>query len=145
MDRKNESAVTAEKDEENNDKTQEKTLAKSDKYSLAPQVSPGYRDFSQLETATVQSRNISSFPLKLHQILSNPDNETSITWQPHGRSWRLLEPEVFEKEIIPLYFRSNTLSSFKRQVSAWGFRYVSKGVDVNSYYHEVCDICSMLS
>ena len=45
------------------------------------------------------------FPLKLHQILSNPEFQECIIWNPHGRSWRILKPPVFEQLVIPLYFR----------------------------------------
>lgn len=45
------------------------------------------------------------FPLKLHQILENPEYQDCICWNPHGRSWRILKPPVFEQLVIPLYFR----------------------------------------
>ena len=45
------------------------------------------------------------FPLKLHQILSNPEFAECICWNSHGRSWRILKPPVFEQIVIPLYFR----------------------------------------
>ena len=45
------------------------------------------------------------FPLKLHQILSNPEFSECICWNAHGRSWRILKPPVFEQGVIPLYFR----------------------------------------
>lgn len=47
----------------------------------------------------------SPFPLKLFQILGNPECQECITWNPHGRSWRILKPPVFEQVVIPLYFR----------------------------------------
>ena len=45
------------------------------------------------------------FPLKLHQILGNPEFSECICWNAHGRSWRILKPPVFEQVVIPLYFR----------------------------------------
>jgi HSF-type DNA-binding len=45
------------------------------------------------------------FPLKLHQILGNPEFQECISWNAHGRSWRILKPPVFEQIVIPLYFR----------------------------------------
>ena len=81
--------------------------------------------------------NDRSFPVLLHQILSNRRLSFIISWLPHGRSWRIHQPELFEKEIIPSYFRHRNLSSFMRQVNGWGFVRVSKGPDRNSYYHEV--------
>jgi len=78
-----------------------------------------------------------SFPVKLHWILSNPEFESIISWLPHGRSWRVLQPEVFTKEVIPLYFRHTRFPSFMRQVNGWNFRRVSEGSGENSYCHEL--------
>lgn len=55
---------------------------------------------------------------------------------PHGRSWRILRPDVFEDRILPLFFCHCRLSSFMRQVNGWGFRRIKHGPDYNSYYHE---------
>lgn len=59
-----------------------------------------------------------------------------ISWMPHGRSWRILRPDVFEDRILPLFFCHCRLSSFMRQVNGWGFRRIKHGPDYNSYYHE---------
>lgn len=77
------------------------------------------------------------FPLKLHQILSNPEFQECICWNPHGRSWRILKPPVFEQIVIPLYFRHAKYASFMRQVNGWGFRRIVSGNDHNSYFHEL--------
>ena len=77
------------------------------------------------------------FPLKLHQILSNPEFQECICWNPHGRSWRILKPPVFEQLVIPLYFRHAKYASFMRQVNGWGFKRIVSGNDHNSYYHEL--------
>jgi len=77
------------------------------------------------------------FPIKLHQILSNPEFHDIIGWLPHGRSWRVLKPKAFEDKVIPLHFRHCRYSSFMRQVNGWGFKRVFQGADLNSYYHEL--------
>jgi hypothetical protein len=75
--------------------------------------------------------------LKLHQILSNPEFQECICWNPHGQSWRILKPPVFEQVVIPLYFRHAKYASFMRQVNGWGFKRIVSGNDHNSYYHEL--------
>jgi hypothetical protein len=57
------------------------------------------------------------FPVKLHYILSHPDYQQYLTWLPHGRAWRILNPKWFEEKVIPMYFRSHKYTSFMRQVS----------------------------
>ena len=77
------------------------------------------------------------FPLKLHQILANPEFAEYICWNPHGRSWRIAKPKVFEQVVIPLYFRHAKYASFMRQVNGWGFKRILSGNDHNSYYHSM--------
>jgi hypothetical protein len=57
-----------------------------------------------------------SFPTKLHKILSNPDCNEYIDWLPHGRAFRILKAKGFEEHVLPKYFRSSRYSSFMRQV-----------------------------
>lgn len=78
-----------------------------------------------------------TFPMKLHMILSKEEFNEMICWLPHGRSWRVLNQDEFEKKIIPLFFKHGRYASFHRQVNGWGFRRITSGNDFNSYYHEV--------
>ena len=75
--------------------------------------------------------------MKLHQMLSDPDAEGVIVWIPHGRAWKLIKPDQFERILLPRYFDHGNISSFMRQVNGWDFRRVVKGADEQSYYHEV--------
>ena len=106
-----------------------------------PSSSSAYQDYSSVGPrdfydASLMAASEAPFTVKLHRILSNPEYSHIICWLPHGRSWRVLQPKVFAQKIIPLHFRHNRISSFMRQVNGWGFRRISQGVDVNSYYHE---------
>jgi len=79
---------------------------------------------------------ISSFPAKLHKILSLPEFSHIISWRPHGRSWRVLNPKLFTDVVMPKYFsRQSKYSSFTRQVSGWNFRRITRGPDRFTYYH----------
>jgi hypothetical protein len=59
-----------------------------------------------------------SFPTKLHKILSTPDCNEYIDWLPHGRAFRILKAKGFEEHVLPKFFRSSRYSSFMRQVRA---------------------------
>ena len=105
-----------------------------------------YRNFSRIPapdtTGVVSifkaaSTREPTFPAKLHMILSNPEFEDVIAWMPHGRSWRILKPEVFENRVLPLFFSHCRLSSFMRQVNGWGLRRAKHGPDYNAYYNEL--------
>ena len=41
------------------------------------------------------------FPTKLYALLSQPQLAGIITWMPHGRSWKVLKPRVFETSVLP--------------------------------------------
>ena len=122
--------------QETNKKTEVSTTLTSECQSMHQDYSH-YTDFSIVKPSRRQSLNVSTFPSKLHLILSTSSFQNVIEWLPHGRSWRLTKPQMFEDEIIPLFFRDTSLSSFMRQVQAWGFRRVKEGPDQDSFYHEV--------
>lgn len=93
---------------------------------------------------TAPSRNsmetsirVQKFPVKLYAILAQKEFNDIITWMPHGRSWKVLKPNVFESLVMPLFFEYSNYHSFNRLVNAWSFRRVSSGPDRGSYYHEV--------
>ncbi|CAJ1950285.1 unnamed protein product [Cylindrotheca closterium] len=77
-----------------------------------------------------------NFPAKLFVILSTPGYSDIICWLPHGRSWRVLQPQQFEEKVLPHFFRHGRYASFTRQVNGWGFRRIVSGPDYNSYYHK---------
>lgn len=110
-----------------------------------------YRDFSNMpEEPDLPEDNTSSprgslessirvqkFPVKLYTILGQKEFHDIITWMPHGRSWKVLKPNLFESMVMPLFFEYSNYHSFNRLVNAWSFRRISSGPDRGSYYHEV--------
>lgn len=110
-----------------------------------------YRDFSTMpeeqdteeEAAAAQRGSLESsirvqkFPVKLYAILAQKEFHDIITWMPHGRSWKVLKPNLFESMVMPLFFEYSNYHSFNRLVNAWSFRRISSGPDRGSYYHEL--------
>ena len=97
---------------------------------------------SYYETSNPTSRRgpspSSTFPAKLHAILSCPELCHIITWMPHGCAWRILQPKLFAESVMPKYFtHQSKYSSFTRQVNGWGFKRITHGPDRNSYYHRL--------
>ena len=116
-----------------------------------------YRDFGQVKEddddvqeipapapssrgSTESSIRVQKFPVKLYAILAQKEFQGIISWMPHGRSWKVLKPTMFETLVMPLFFEYSNYHSFNRLVNAWSFRRISAGPDRGSYYHEVCDI-----
>ena len=91
------------------------------------------------------------FPIKLHYILSQ--NNGVIGWTQDGTAIRVLDKDVLVKDYLPTYFNRTFLffgstiflmklffveksfASFRHQLNAYGFSKVSKGENVNCYFH----------
>jgi len=80
--------------------------------------------------------NNGTFPFILHDILSRPEYDHIISWRDHGRAWKVHDTNELAK-ILPKFLRRQTkYSSFVRQVNLWGFKRVTFGYDMGSYYHK---------
>ena len=80
---------------------------------------------------------MSSFPYKLHQLLTDIENNEElssiISWLPSGNGFRIHQPIVFQELLLKKYFpRQSKLKSFKRQVQYYGFENLGRG----SYSHQ---------
>jgi len=70
--------------------------------------------------------------------LYEPELGQIISWQPHGRAFRVHNIKAFETYILPKVFKHNKYSSFRRQLNLWGFkRLFQKSTDNGAYYHEL--------
>eukprot|EP00804_Cyclotella_cryptica_P004774 CCRYP_004865-RA/>CCRYP_004865-RA protein AED:0.11 eAED:0.11 QI:111/1/1/1/1/1/2/92/605 len=76
------------------------------------------------------------FPVKMHVLLSKPELCDILAWDSHGRSFRILKPRQFEAEILPQYFDHSNFASLTRQLNGWGFRRLTEGENMGSYYEE---------
>jgi hypothetical protein len=89
-------------------------------------------------STTVQSQ---SFPLKLHRILEESEAAGLghiISWQPHGRAFKIRSLPLFAEQIMREYFpKMKRVASFQRQFNLYGFEKLSRdGPDNGAYYHE---------
>lgn len=79
-----------------------------------------------------------NFPARLHDLLSHENGIGDIiTWLPHGRSWIVRDKKEFLERVAPSHFQITKFESFTRQVNGWGFKRITQGPDINSYYHEL--------
>jgi hypothetical protein len=80
-----------------------------------------------------------SFPFKLQAMLNQLESlgkTDVISWLPHGRAFRVHNPDVFAKKLMPAYFKMSKFSSFQRQLHIYSFqRLTSPGKDRGGYYH----------
>jgi hypothetical protein len=69
-------------------------------HSSAANVQPPL-DIQRNTESTVPIR-YRKFPAKLDAMLSSPEFEPYVSWMPHGRSWRIQDPEGFATYVLPL-------------------------------------------
>ena len=95
-----------------------------------------YRDFAKdykhmPNTTTLsqhrRANNNQIFPVTLYEILSSPDLKDCISWLPHGRAFKIHNPDEMEEQVLPRYFRGTKISSFMRQVSISNYFWVKHG------------------
>jgi hypothetical protein len=71
-------------------------------------------------------------------VVASNGNEDIVSWQPHGKAFRVHKPQDFAKLIMPHYFKQSQYKSFQRQLNIYGFNRINKkGTrDMGAYYHE---------
>ncbi|KAL7552910.1 hypothetical protein ACHAWF_016159 [Thalassiosira exigua] len=100
-----------------------------------------YRDYSNVKISSDDEedgkKTKANFPAKLHSIVSDPRYQHIICWQPHGRSWKIVDKHLLTTIICPKHFSHDKFESFNRSVNGWGFkRLLAEGPDKKTYYHE---------
>lgn len=99
--------------------------------------------YRSVDSAARGAGSTEPFPEKLHRLI----REVELDKQDHIISFvgpfhfAIHKPDTFASKIIPKYFRSNRLASFKRQLQLYGFEYIRYNKSAGSsgddyvYYH----------
>jgi len=78
-------------------------------------------------------------PMKLYTVLSSPEFEQILSWQPHGRAWRIRDLDAFCNKVLPIFMNGSSIRHFHGFVSLlniWGFRQFTKiGPDTSAFFH----------
>ena len=82
------------------------------------------------------------FPEKLHHIIEKAVSEEYdhiISWQKHGRAFKIHNEELFLSKIIFKYFFMRNIAIFTRQMEVYGFQRIMNGdsEDFGAYFHEL--------
>jgi len=78
------------------------------------------------------------FPLKLYQLVQAGPADV-ISWSDNGKSFLVVDADMFCNKILPKHFRHNKLTSFQRQLNLYGFQRIAKGTEAGRYYHPLFD------
>jgi hypothetical protein len=112
---------------------------------------------TEMTNTMVQRRNKNdlvyttmSFPTKLHTMLQDSERlgfGHIVSWQPGGKSFKVVNADRFGMEIMRDYFNQTKFKSFQRQLNIYGFKRVHHGPNKGGYIHryfsretpELCD------
>jgi HSF-type DNA-binding len=82
-----------------------------------------------------------SFPEKLHRMLADAEIKGKgdvVCFTPSGLAFEIHRVDEFISDVIPDFFRHKSISSFRRQLSMYGFKRVKdNGPDHGAYQHEL--------
>jgi hypothetical protein len=79
-----------------------------------------------------------SFPGKLYRLLAEVEragNTHIISFTPNGRGILIHDPEAFMTDIAPTFFSQKKFTSFRRQLSFYGFDRISADLDRGAFTH----------
>jgi hypothetical protein len=69
-----------------------------------------------------ESQRVQPFISKLYNILTHDTTaHHSLAWSPDGEALIITDPESLKSQILPKYFKHDQISSFTRQLNAYGF------------------------
>lgn len=68
--------------------------------------------------------SVPAFLSKLWALVDDPSTNDLIYWDETGHSFHVGDQMRFSKEMLPMYFKHNNISSFIRQLNMYGFRKV---------------------
>ncbi|VUZ56536.1 unnamed protein product [Hymenolepis diminuta] len=73
-----------------------------------------------------QPSSVPAFLTKLRLLVDDSKTDTFIYWDPSGKSFHIRDGNRLAKDVLPMLFKHNNLSSFIRQLNMYGFRKVNR-------------------
>lgn len=70
----------------------------------------------------------SPFVKKTFELVNDPNTNSIVSWSGDGNSFIIHEPQEFQQNILPFYFKHNNLCSFVRQLNTYGFHKVVRAI-----------------
>jgi hypothetical protein len=104
----------------------------SDKTGSATRKTSHHHQHHNVRSGRAKGGVLIPFPEKLHDMLTKAKPQRFdhiVSWQPHGRSFIVHQPELFVQQVMPRFFKQSKLRSFQRQLNLYGFSRLTKGPD----------------
>mmetsp|Transcript_28608 Transcript_28608/g.66521 ORF Transcript_28608/g.66521 Transcript_28608/m.66521 type:complete len:460 (-) Transcript_28608:100-1479(-) len=80
-------------------------------------------------------RKAKTFPVKLMQALMENPNEDAVAWLPDGKSFVIVQPDLFVESVLKKVFKECKYASFVRKLHRWGFVRLTSGTGTDCFHH----------
>lgn len=82
-----------------------------------------------------RQKRTKSFPEKLMDALMNNQRDDAVSWLPDGKSFVVVNDELFVGQVLSKEFKASKYSSFVRKLHRWGFVRLTSGTGTDCFHH----------
>ncbi|XP_061364910.1 heat stress transcription factor A-4c-like [Gastrolobium bilobum] len=75
-----------------------------------------------MDEAQGNSSSLPPFLAKTYEMVDDPSTDPIVSWSATNKSFVVLNPPEFARDLLPRFFKHNNFSSFIRQLNTYGFR-----------------------
>eukprot|EP00544_Gedaniella_sp_CCMP2646_P015722 CAMPEP_0202482960 /NCGR_PEP_ID=MMETSP1361-20130828/2308_1 /ASSEMBLY_ACC=CAM_ASM_000849 /TAXON_ID=210615 /ORGANISM="Staurosira complex sp., Strain CCMP2646" /LENGTH=431 /DNA_ID=CAMNT_0049111057 /DNA_START=93 /DNA_END=1388 /DNA_ORIENTATION=- len=100
-----------------------------------PQQQQGMQFPSVRPEPKQRKRHVKSFPQKLMETINEYYDENIIAWLPDGKSFVVVDPDLFVENVLSQTFKGGKYSSFVRKLNRWGFSRLISGTGMDCFHN----------
>jgi hypothetical protein len=83
----------------------------------------------------MKKKRAKSFPEKLLEAMMEHSDEEAVAWLPDGKSFVVVNPDLFCNDILNQVFKESKYASFVRKLHRWGFVRLTSGTGTDCFHH----------
>lgn len=82
-----------------------------------------------------KKKRAKTFPEKLMQSMMEYADEEAVAWLPDGKSFVIVNPDLFCSAVLNKVFKESKYASFVRKLHRWGFVRLTSGTGTDCFHH----------
>lgn len=83
-----------------------------------------------------KKRRTKTFPEKLlSSMIDNDEDEDAVAWLPDGKSFVVVNADLFVNQLLRPHFKECKYASFVRKLHRWGFVRLTSGTGTDCFHH----------
>jgi hypothetical protein len=100
-----------------------------------PNLSTSSNGNEQPKARKEKKKRAKTFPEKLMQSMMEYADEQAVAWLPDGKSFVIVNPDMFCEEVLSKVFKESKYASFVRKLHRWGFVRLTSGTGTDCFHH----------